>query len=517
MIVAHARNVVTGTLTSYVLLAVNIVLGIYLMPFTMGHLGREDYGLWMLVASMTVYFQLFDLGFGSGIVRHITAADARGDHDEVNTVLSTFVVIYSGIAAAVLALTGLLIVVAVPRFDTLSGDQVRTAQYILGILGLRIAVGFPMSIFGAVTTARQRFALTTGIAIVVVLLQGVCTWVLLTAGYGVIPLVAATAAINVVSYAAYAIAARRTFPAMRITPSRFSRRHVREVTAFSAYMFLIGIAIQLGMHVDTLIVGAYIGTTAVAIYTVAMRLTEYQRQLCGQFSHFLFPLIVRYHAAQDAGAVRTTLLEGTRLGVGLATLVALGLIVFGPPLVQLWMGTGFEEAIIPLYVLAAASVVMVAQGPTGTILLGTGRHRMVAAASISESVMNVGLTIALIGPLGLAGAAIGTAIPFTLLNVVLLIPAACRIAAVPLPTFARTAIFPALAGLVPAALVGWSLRTAMPPASVPMLFGEAVLVAAAYVAGFWTLGLTGPDRHRYLTAARELISGGVPAPTVATS
>ena len=37
-----AWNVLTGTLTSYVLLFVTIGLGIFLMPFTMGHLGKAE-------------------------------------------------------------------------------------------------------------------------------------------------------------------------------------------------------------------------------------------------------------------------------------------------------------------------------------------------------------------------------------------------------------------------------------------------------------------------------------------
>ena len=62
---AHpARNLLTGTLTKYLLLFVNIVIGIFLMPFTMRHLGIAEYGLWMLAASMTAYLQLLDLGYG---------------------------------------------------------------------------------------------------------------------------------------------------------------------------------------------------------------------------------------------------------------------------------------------------------------------------------------------------------------------------------------------------------------------------------------------------------------------
>src|SRR3954464_10362287 len=91
------RAVMTGTATKYLLLAINVGLGIVLMPFTVRHLGPSEYGLWMLVASLTYYFQLLDLGYGSGLVRHIADADARGDIERVNNTLSTFVVVYAGL------------------------------------------------------------------------------------------------------------------------------------------------------------------------------------------------------------------------------------------------------------------------------------------------------------------------------------------------------------------------------------------------------------------------------------
>jgi O-antigen/teichoic acid export membrane protein len=67
-----ARNVITGTATKYLLLLVNVAIGIVLMPFTIHHLGTEEYGLWMLAASLTYYFQLLDLGYGTGLVRHVS-------------------------------------------------------------------------------------------------------------------------------------------------------------------------------------------------------------------------------------------------------------------------------------------------------------------------------------------------------------------------------------------------------------------------------------------------------------
>lgn len=498
-----AWNLLTGTLTSYLLLAVTIGMGVFLMPFTVGHLGKAEYGLWMLAASMTAYLHLLDLGYGNGLVRQITQADARGDEGLVNDVLSTFLVVYGALAAVAAAAVAALVLFVVPRFPNLSPEDVRTAQWVLAMLGVRVAIAFPMGVFGAVTTARQRFALTGQIAIVLTLLQGLATFVVLEAGYGLVPLVAVTTAIGIAGYSAYWAAARATFPGMQLSPSRFSREQVREVTSFSFYLFLISIAIHVGASVDNLVIGAYLGTSAIAVYTVALRLMEYQRQLCGQFSGYLFPLVVRFDATRDVHALRATLVDGTRIALGLVTCVTLGLVAFGRDLVMLWMGSGFAGSILPLYVLALAGAVMVAQGPSGTILLGAGRHRLVAAASLLEIALNVGFSIALVASLGLTGVAIGTLLPYALLNVLVLIPAACRVVGLPVRAFAAEVATPSLVAALPATAVALFCRAAGISSSLVGLALASAMVGLVYVTTFVLLGLRRADRSRYLGSLRR--------------
>jgi O-antigen/teichoic acid export membrane protein len=254
-------NVMTGTATKYALLGVNVGLGIALMPFTVRHLGAAEYGLWMLVASLTYYFQLLDLGYGNGLVRHVSDADARGDVTAVNNILSTFVVVYAGLGLLAAAGTLCLIFWAVPRFPHLSAADIRRAQWLLAIMGIRITVGFPMTVFGAVTTARQRFALNNTVAIFVALLSGLVTYIVLASGHGLVTLVASTTAVGLSSYAGYAWTARRAFPALRIRPSAFDRGLVRDVTAFSIYLFIIDIAVQIGFNLDNVVIGAALGTS----------------------------------------------------------------------------------------------------------------------------------------------------------------------------------------------------------------------------------------------------------------
>src|SRR5689334_20702109 len=124
-------NLLTGTLTRYVLLFVNIAIGIFLMPFTMHHLGASQYGLWQLAASMTAYLQLLDLGYGNGLVRQLTHADAAGDDESMNACLSTFLIVYSVIAVVAISAILLLSSFVVPRFPSLSGEEIHTARIVL--------------------------------------------------------------------------------------------------------------------------------------------------------------------------------------------------------------------------------------------------------------------------------------------------------------------------------------------------------------------------------------------------
>jgi len=497
-------NLITGTLTRYALLFVNIAIGIFLMPFTVHHLGKAQYGLWMLVTSLTGYLQLLDLGYGNGLVRQVTQADARGDEEGMNAALSTFLFVYLGIGAVAFGAVVILASFALPRFPNLSPDEIRTARLVLLIVGARAAIAFPMSVFGSITTARQRFALTGSIAIVVALVQGAATYLLLRDGYGLVPLVSVTTVLAIASYGAYIAAALLTFPGLRLSPRRFSVGQAREVTTFSLYLFLISLAIQFGYNIDNVIIAAFAGTSAVAVYAIAFRLADYQRQLCNQFNGLLFPVVVRFSAADEVDSLRATLVDGTRIAFGLITGVTLCLVTFADRLVAVWMGPGFADSLPALYVLAAAGTVLVAAGPLGNLLLARGRHRVVAFSCLGEAVLNLVLSIWLVRRYGIVGAAVGTAVSVTISNVLVQMPAACRLLDMPIGGFLRRISAPALIALAPGVTVAWLLRTAASPSTFVEIVIAGAIVGVVYLAAFIGLGLDRVDRLRYFGRMRRV-------------
>lgn len=490
-----ATNLIAGTATRYLVLGLNIGVGIILMPFTVRHLGQTNYGLWMLVASMTTYFQLLDLGYGNGVVRHLVEADRRDDPEEVNCIASTFVCVYGMIACAACLAVGLMVIAVVPRFPHLTPAQVRLAQVLLAILGSRIAVGFPLTVFGAVSNARQGFVVNNLVASAVVLASAATTYAVLVSGGGLVTLVASTTAVNIAGYAGYAWNAYHLMPTLRIRPRYFSARRWREVTTFSVYLFVIQLASQVCFNIDNVVIGASLGPALVAVYTIALRLAEYQRRLCDQFSGMLFPVVMGF--GRDMTALRAALVEGNRVGATMVTGASVVLIGFSGPLIRHWMGPAFDGSVAPFVLLAFAGMIIVSQAASSNVLIACGEHRLVATIWIGEAAGNLLLSVVLVRWLSLSGVAIGTLVPLVIGHLTIMLTRACRRVGMPVAACLSETMRPAaIAGAIAAGACLF-LRVKYPPASTAMVVVQAAFVGAVYVVSLATLGFDRRTRMAY--------------------
>src|ERR1700746_731032 len=85
--------------SSWCALGVNILVGIFLSPYILHHLGDEAFGLGALILSITGISGLFDLGILSSIVLYVATYSATQDHEELNRLISTALFSYTGVGA----------------------------------------------------------------------------------------------------------------------------------------------------------------------------------------------------------------------------------------------------------------------------------------------------------------------------------------------------------------------------------------------------------------------------------
>jgi O-antigen/teichoic acid export membrane protein len=487
--------------TRYLAIAVEMAVGLIVLPFNLSHLGASAYGLWALTTSVTMYFSVLDLGYSGAVVKFVAQYRAKQDTRALNETLSTTFFLFAGFGVLTYVVA-IVLSVYIDRILHLSAGQVHTARLVLLITTVSVALGTACTVFGAVINGFQRYDLNniagTASTIVIALVNVLVLW----SGYGLVELVLATTAIRVLTYWVYRANAYRVFPAMRLRLDLFHRERLRELTSFSVFMALIDWANKLNYSIDAIVIGIMLGTGAVAVWSVGQRLAEATQRLTNQLNDILFPNVVDHSASDRLDRLQRLFLVGTRFSLATVVPIAAALLLMAGPLVHAWVGPEFEGSVIVVRLLAVIVVVRVGNATGSTLLKGAGRHRLVAGVNVATAIVNVSLSIALAKPLGLEGVAIGTLVPVTATAVCILFPASCSRVGLPIRRALAEAVWPAIwpAGTM-AAYVAVS-RT-MIPQSLPAVLVSMCVAVSIYAATFLAFSIDSAERRFYLSKIFE--------------
>ncbi len=494
-----ARNVSTR----YLAIAIEAMLGLVILPFNVAHLGKAAYGLWMLTASVTTYFSVLDLGYSGALVKFVAQYRARRDVRALNEILSTTFYLFTAFGA-VTYLVAIGLAVFLGRLFQLTPDQVHVGRWVLLIISLNVAGGTAFSVFGGVINGFQRYDLNNVVGTISSALAALVNVLVLALGYGLIELVAATTTVRVLTYWIYRANAYRVFPGLKLSTSLFRRDRLREVTLFSVYMLLIDWANKLNYSVDAIVIGAFLDTSAVAVWTVGQRLAEVTQRLTNQLNDVLFPTVVDSDASARSARLQAIFVQGTRLS--LATVIPIGgaLMLDADGLVHAWVGPEFAGSVVVLQLLALVVMIRVGNATAGTLLKGAGRHKLVAFTNVAAAIANLTLSIALVKHVGLPGVALGTLVPIAISSMFVLFPAGCRRVGLTVPQALMKTVWPAV---WPAAVMAVFILGTVP--FVPdHLIGHAFELAGAalvYAVVFLAFGINARERRFYLAKALDVI------------
>jgi O-antigen/teichoic acid export membrane protein len=146
------------------------------------------------------------------------------------------------------------------------------------------------------------------------------------------------------------------------------------------------------------------------VFGVASMLILYAQKLVEQLGAVINPALMKSGSTGDLPGLRRTYLLYPRASYFIAIPLYIGFIVFGGSFIKLWVGPEFADSALVLSILSAAELASLAGGAGGSLLFGLGRLRFNLLCSTAEAVVNVALTLALVGLAGkgIIGAAIGT-------------------------------------------------------------------------------------------------------------
>lgn len=427
-------RVLKNVVTNYLRFFLSGVIGFVITPIMVHLMGNADYGLWVTVFSLTGYFGLFDQGIRPSLVRYISRDQALGDEAGLSRTVNTALALFGAVGLLVMAAST---VVAVNFTQWFHLDPARHTEmmWVVLVAGASVAIGFPFGVFGAVLSGLQRYDIGNTIGLLVTVLRSAGFVIVLRLGGGLLELAWTSLVLSVLGHVLSWIWVARLMPHLRYGPRWVTRTHLGLIGSYSSIAFLGALASSITFQSDSLVIAAMLGAALVTPFAIAAGLVENVRSLVYSATFVLSPTASEMDTKGETGGLQAMLIAGSKYSVLVSWPVLIGLFVFGRAFIETWMGPSQLAAFPVLVILCAPTLFALPQSTASALLFGMSRHRGVVVLSLTNALLNLGLSLWWAKPFGLAGVAFGTAVPLALVSGLATMIYTCRVLGLPLGTY----------------------------------------------------------------------------------
>lgn len=334
-----------GAALNYVVLILNTLVNLLYTPYMLRMMGQSEYGLYSLVASVIGYLTILDLGFGNAIVRYTSKYRAEGKIEEQYKMFGMFFILYSIIGVIAFCVGfGLYFNVDNMFGDSMTATELDHARIMMLILVFNLAFTFPMSIFGSVMSAYERFVFPKVVNIVRIILNTLIMIVLLSQGYKAIAMVCLMTLFNVITLIINFVYCKKELH-IKFIFGKFQWGFLKEVSVYSLWIFLNAIMDKVYWSTGQFVLGAVAGTVAVSIFAIAIHLQSMYMQFSTAISSVFLPKVTGMVVnGNNRKEISDLFIRTGRIQNLIMFMVLMGFIVFGQQFINLWAGPEYSSA-----------------------------------------------------------------------------------------------------------------------------------------------------------------------------
>jgi O-antigen/teichoic acid export membrane protein len=410
------------------------------VPIALGYLGPDRYGVVVTITAMSGLLVFADFGLGNGLMNLVAGAD-HADRSSAHRSISSAFFMLCGVAVLVAAIA-IVAVALVPWTTILNSADVTSANETAVAMGVFFAthvVNLPMAIGQRVQLAYQEgFVNSVGNAVGSVL--------------GLLILFAAVSAEASLPWIVFALMAGPLIgnilnfvwlffwrhPDLRPQWDLVSGVYARRLLRLGFLFFVLQLTVAVAYQSDILVATRVIGPDAATTYSVTYRLFMIVPTMINMLLLPLWPAYAESIARGDVRWVKRTL----RMSIGLAVLLSgassLVLVVFAPPIIDLWVGPHVNAPFALLLGMALWAVIGNSFNAVAMLLNGASVVGFQVATALSMAVTSVGASVLLANIFGVAGVVWGTVLAYvvcTAIPTAIFLPTALRrLAARSIPT-----------------------------------------------------------------------------------
>lgn len=401
------NQIKVGAILNYVIIALNTLVGLAYTPYMLRCLGKSEYGLYSLVASIIAYLTILDFGFGNAIIRYTAKFRAEGKFQEQWNMFGMFLIVYIIIGGIVLIVGSILYHNIDTLFNkTMSVDDLEQARLMMLFLVLNLAITFPFSIYGSIITAYEDFIFQKLIQIIRIILCTFTLTALLYFGYKAVAMVVVQTIFNAITLLLNFLYCQIKLR-IKVRFHAFDWLFLKEISIYSFWIFLNSIMDRVYWSTGQFVLGSISGTVAVASFSVAITLQQMYMMFSGSISNVLFPRVTTLVANNKSNEeLSSVFIKAGRLQALVMMLVLSGFIVFGERFIVLWAGSEYSDSYIVTLIFFAALFVPSIQNIGLCIIQAKNQMKFRSLCYLIISLLSLGVQIYLAESFGALGCAI---------------------------------------------------------------------------------------------------------------
>ncbi|MBX0332365.1 oligosaccharide flippase family protein [Pontibacter sp. HSC-14F20] len=495
-----------GAMLSYASIGINNMVGLLFTPFMLRMLGKSEFGLYSLVASVVAYLTVLDLGLGNAVVRYTAKYRAQNRQQEQYALFGMFLALYCGISLLVI-LAGTLLYYKVETLfgNALTAAELDKARIMVVLLVFNLAATFPLSIFGSIIVAYENYVFQKLVNIVRALITPCLMIPLLLMGYKAIGIVVIITALNIISLL---VNSWYCFTKLKIK-LHFRKMEWAVLKGISTYSFFI----FLGVVVDKIywstgqfVLGIVAGTAVVAVYAIAVQLQMYYMSLSTAISGVFLPKVTAMVARNIPDKEVSDLFIRTgRVQFIVMAFVLCVFILFGKTFIVLWAGADYADAYLIAVLLMIPLTVPLIQTLGISILQARNQHKFRSMVYILVATASLAISIPLAKLYGGIGCAVGTSLSLIVGNIFIMNIYYYKRVNIDIPRFWKEigSMSLPIVGLIP---VGVLLNYLSPIDTFTSLVTKVLIFSFLYLSAIWWKGLNNYERELFRVPAKKVIS-----------
>lgn len=504
--IGEINQLKVASLLTYVNIIISCIIPLFYTPIMLDILGQNEYGLYSLSNSVVGYLSLLTFGMGNTVIRYVIKCRTENDYDKLERVAGMFVLIY-------LMLAGLVLLVGfqLPRFSGnvfgkgLSAYEISRLNCLIIIMTASTAISFVVSVFSAIAIAFEKYLFRKSVDCIGTIMAPILNLIVLFAGYATIGMAFAALGAQVaylLVFISYCIKGLNIRPRFQNMPFEM----MKEILGFSIIIFISSVVDMLYWATDKILIGAMLGTAAVAVYNIGGTFTGMLQNLAsgvsGVFGTRVTTMVFKNQPMEE---VTELMIRIGRLQYLIISFCLSGYIVFGQAFIHYWAGDSYANAFYIGLMTMIPLVIPLIQSIALTTVVAQNKHRFRAILYAVIAIGNVVATYFVIPYFGILGAAACTAIAFLIGNGLIMNIYYYKVTGLNIPLFWRNILKISIVPIGLSIVAGIIIKLWAPVYSITVFLVDIIIYTCVFGVLTWKISMNSYEKDLFKDLIKKIL------------